>query len=187
MSDCLWPHGLHLARLPCLTPSPRACSNSYPWVSDVIQSSYPVIPFSSCLQSFPAPGSFLMSRLFSSGGQSIGTSASASVHPMNIQDWFSLGLTSLISLQFKELSSFQHCNLKASVLWLSGFFMVQLSHPDMYTGKTMALIIWNFVGKVMSLLFNLLSRCFIAFHPRSKCLLISWLQSPSAVILDPRK
>ena len=102
-SDNLWPHGLQHARLPCPLPSPGACSNSCPlslWCHPTISSS--VIPFSSCPQSFPASGSFLMSWLFVSGGQSIG--ASASVLPMNIQDWFPLGLTGLISLQSKRLS-----------------------------------------------------------------------------------
>ena len=81
----------------------------------------------------------------------------------------------------------QHRSSKASILRCSAFFVVQLSHPHMTTGKTIALTRWAFVDKVMSLLFNMLSRCFIAFLPRSKCLLISWLQSPSAVILEPRK
>ena len=99
----LWPHGLQHARLPCPSPTPTACSNSYPsWCHPTISSS--VIPFSSCLQSFPASGSFPMSQPFAWGGQSIGVSASASVLPMNIQDWFPLGLTGLISLYFKGLS-----------------------------------------------------------------------------------
>ena len=86
------------------------------------------------------------------------------------------------------LKSFlQHYSSKASVLWCSGFFLVQLSHPYMITGKTIALTRWTFVGKVMSLLFNMLSRFVIAFLPRSKHLLISWLQSPSAVILEPKE
>ena len=98
-------HRLQYTRRPCPSPSPRDCSNSCPlsqWCHPTISSS--VIPFSSCLQSFPASGSFLMSQLFTSGGQSIGDSASASVLPMNIQDWFPLGMTSLISLQSKGLS-----------------------------------------------------------------------------------
>ena len=98
MSNSLWSHGLQHARLPCPSPSPGACSNSCPlnqWYHPTISSS--VIPFSSWPQSFPASGSFPMSQLFTSGGQSIG--ASTSVLPMNIQDWFPLGLTGLISLQ----------------------------------------------------------------------------------------
>ena len=105
MSDCWWPHGLQHTRLPCPSPSPGACSNSCPssrWCYPTISSS--VIPFSSCLQSFPASGSFLSSQFFASGGQSIGISASASVLPMNIQDWFPLGWTNLISSQYKGLS-----------------------------------------------------------------------------------
>ena len=105
VSDSLWPHGLQHARLPCPSPTPRACSNSCPlswWFYPTISSS--VVPFSSCLQSFPASGSFPMSWLFPSDGQSIGASASESVFPINIQDWFPLGLTGLIFLQSKELS-----------------------------------------------------------------------------------
>ena len=105
MSDSLWPYGLQHARLPCPSPSPGACSNSCPlsqWCYPTISSS--VIPFSSCSQSFPASGSFLMSQLFASGDQSIGGSASALVLLMNIRDWFPLGLTGLISLQPKGLS-----------------------------------------------------------------------------------
>ena len=94
-------------------------------------------------------------------------------------DWFDL-----LVVQGTLKSLPQHHSSKASVLWGSAFFTVQLSHPHMTTGKTIALTIWIFVGKVMSLLFNMLSRFVIAFLPRSKHLLISWLQSPSAVILD---
>ena len=103
--NSLRPHGLQHARLPCPSPSPGAGSNPCPlsrWCHPTISSS--VINFSSCSQSFPAPGSFPMSQLFPSGGQSIGASASASVLPMNIQDWFPLGRTSWISLQSKGLS-----------------------------------------------------------------------------------
>ena len=105
VSDFLWPHGLQHTRLPCPSPAPRACSNSCPsswWCHPTISSS--VIPFFSCLPSFPASGYFPMNQFFASGGQSIGASASASVLPMNIQDWFPLGWTGLISLQSKGLS-----------------------------------------------------------------------------------
>ena len=107
LSDSLWPHGLQHARLPCPSSTPRACSNSCPlswWHHPIISSS--VVPFSSCLQSFPESGSFQMSQFFASGNQNIGASASASasVLPVNIQDWFPLGLTGLISLQSKGLS-----------------------------------------------------------------------------------
>ena len=105
MSDCLRPHGLQHARLPCPSPTLGACSNSCPlsqWCHPTISSS--VVPFSSCLQSFPASGSFPISQFLASGSQSIGASASASVLPMNIQGWFSLGWTGLVSLQSKGLS-----------------------------------------------------------------------------------
>ena len=102
MSDCLRPHGRQHTRPPCPSPTPGVYSNSRPsswWCHPTISSS--VIPFSSCLQSFPASGSFPMSQLFPSGGQSIAVSASVSVLPMNIQDWFALGWTGWISLQSK--------------------------------------------------------------------------------------
>ena len=105
MSDSLQPHGLQQARLPYPSPTPGACSNSCPssqWCHPTISSSATL--FSFCLPSFPAPGSFPMSQLFTSGGQSVGYSASASVLPMNIQGWFPLGLTGLISLKSKGLS-----------------------------------------------------------------------------------
>ena len=137
-----------------------------------------------------------MSQLFASGGQSIGVSASTSVLPMNTQDWSPLGWTDWISLQSKGLSrvfpnttvqKHQLKKKKASILWCSAFFIVQLSHPYMTTGKTITLTRRTFVGKVMSLLFNMLSRLVITFLPRSRCLLISWLQSPSAVIFGAQK
>ena len=157
------------------------------WCYPTISSS--AIPFSSCLQSFPASGSFPKTQFYPSGGQSIGVSASASVLPMNIQDWFPSGLTGLIFLQSKGLSRslLQHHTSKVSILQCSAFFIVQLSHPYMTTGKIIALTRWNFVGKVMSLLFRMLSRLVIAFLPSSKGLLISWLQSPSSIILEPPK
>ena len=112
MSDSLWLHGLHHARLPCPSPTPNSCPLSQ-WSHPTISSS--VVPFSSCLQSFPASGSFQMSQFFTSGGQSIGVSASASVLPMTIQDWFLLGWTGWISLQSNGLSSLlQNHSSKAS-------------------------------------------------------------------------
>ena len=152
------PHGLQHTRLPCPSPSPRAGSNSCPlsrWCHPTILSS--VIPFSSCTQSFPASRSFPVSQFFVSGGKRIGVSASALVLPVNIQDWFPLGLIGLISLLSKGLSRvFSSTNSpaptsKASILWCSAFFMVQLSHLYMTTGKTTALTMWNFVSKVVSL------------------------------------
>ena len=113
-----------------------------------------LFPFFSHLQSFPASGSFQMTQFFTSGGQSIRVSASASVLPMNIQDWSPLGWTGWISLQSKYL--LQHHSSKASILRFLAFFIVQLSHPRMTTGKTIALTRWTFAGKVMPLLFNML-------------------------------
>ena len=99
-----------------------------------------------------------------------------------IIDWFDL-----LAVQGTLKSHLQHYNLKASILSFLAFFMVQISHPYMTTRKTIALTIWTFVGKLVSLLSNMLSRFVITFPPRSKHLLISWLQSPSAVILEPKK
>ena len=135
----------------------RVCSNSCSlsqWCHPTISSS--VVPFSSCLQSFPASGSFLLSWLITSGGQSIGASVSASVLLMTIKDWFPLGLTASILQTLKSL--LKHHSSKASILQCSAFFMVQLSHPHMTTGKIIALTIQTFVGKVMSQLYNKLSR-----------------------------
>ena len=129
-----------------------------------------------------------MSQFFPSGDQSIGVSASASALSMNIQeisfriDWFDL-----LAVQGTLKSLLQYHSSKASIIQCPAFFIVQLSHPYVTTGKTIDLTRWTFVGKVMSLLFNMLCRLVITFLPRSKRLLISWLQSPSAVILEPRK
>ena len=178
VSDYLWPHGLQHTRPPCPSSTPGSYSNSSPlslWCHPSILSS--VVPFSSCPQYFPASSSFQMSQFLASDGQSIGASASASVLPMNTQDWFPLGFTGWLSLQSKGFSSLlQHHSSKASILWHSAFFLVQLSHPYMTTGKPIAFTRWTFVGKVMALLFNMLSRLAITFLPRSKCLLISRLQ-----------
>ena len=144
-------------------------------------------PFPSCLQSFPPSGSFLISQLFKPGDQSIGTSASALVLPENMQGPFPLGLTGLISLQSKGHSSIFSSTTKASTLWHSSFFMVQLSQLYMTSGKIIALIIQTFVSKMISPFFNTPSSFVIAFLPRSKRLLISWLLSPSTVILEPKK
>ena len=183
-------HGLQHVRLPCHSPSPEICSNSYPlsqWCHPTILSS--AVPFSSCLQSFSASGTILMSWLFASGGQSTGVSASASVLLMNIQSWFPLGWTGLISVQSKGLSRvFSNTTVqKHQFLGTQPSLWSQLSYPYMINGKTIPLTRWTFVGKVRSLLFNTLSRFVIAFLPVSKHLLISWLQSPFAVILEPEK
>ena len=135
--------------------------------------SFSVIPFS-CLQSFPASGSFQMIQFFTSSGQSIGVSASASVLPMNIQDQFPLGWTGWISLQSKELSRvFSSPQFKS----ISSFALSFLYSPTLTSiyGKTIALMRRNFVRKIMSLLFNMLCRLVITFLPISKCLLVSWL------------
>ena len=165
-----------------------ACSNSCTlsrWCHSPISSS--VVPFCSCLQSFLASGSFPVSQLFVLGGQNIGASASASVLPVNIQDWFPLQLTGWISLQSKGLSesspSPQFKSINSSAL---SFLYSPTLTSCMTTGKTIALTRWIFVGKVMSLHFNMLCRFVIAFFPKNKQLLISWLQSPPAVILEAK-
>ena len=130
-----------------------------------------------------------MTQLFASGGQSIGVSASASC-PFNEYSTlisFRMDWLDLLAVQGTLKSLLQHHTSKASFLRCSAFFIVQLSHRYVTTGKTIALTRQTFVGKVMSLLLNILSRLLITFLPRSKHLLISWLQSPSAVILDPPK
>ena len=179
MSDSLWPHKLQHARPPCPSQTPGVYPNSCPssWrCHPTILSS--VVPFFSHLQSFPASGSFPKSQFFASGGQSIGVSASASVLPMNTQDWSPLGWTGWISLQCKGLSRvFSNTTVQKYQFFSTQlFFIVQTSHPYLTTGKTIVLTRRTFVGKVMSLLFNMLFRLVITFLPRSKCLLISWLQ-----------
>ena len=144
------------------------------WVSDIVQPFHLLLPSSPLylnLSQHQALFQWVGSLNQVAKGQSTGTSDSASVLPMNIQGWFSLGLTSLISLLSKGPLRvfFSNHSLKASILWQSTFFMVQLSHPYMTTEKTITLTRWIFVGKVMSLLFNMLSRWVIAF-PKSKSL-----------------
>ena len=187
VSDSLWPHGLQYTRLPCPSPSPRAYSNSRPlswWCHPTISSS--VVPFSSCLQPFPASESFSNESAlhirwpkYWSFNFSFNSSREYSGLIFFRMDWLDL-----LAVQ-GTLKSLLHQHI--SITWHSAFFVVQLSHPYMTTGKTIALTIWTFVGKVMSLLFNMLSRFVIAFLPRSKHILISWLQSPSAMILEPKK
>ena len=189
MSDSFWPHESQHTRPPCPSPTPRAYSNSCPssqWCHPTISS--PVLPFSSHLQSFPASGAFQMSQFFTSGGQSVGVSASVSVLPMNIQDWLTLEWSGWISLLSKGHSRvFSNTTVQKHQFSGAQLFIVQLSHPYMTTGRSTVLTRQTFVGKVMSLLSNMLSRLVITFLPRNKCLLISWLQSPSAVILEPPK
>ena len=130
-----------------------------------------------------------MSHFFSSGGQSMRVSAFSISHSneYSVLISFRMDWLDLLAVQGTLKSLLQHHSSKSSILWCSAFFIVQLSHPYTTTGKTTALTRWTFVGKVMSLLFNMLSRLAIAFLPRSKRLLILWLQSPSAVILEPKK
>ena len=157
MSDSLRPHESQHARPPCPSPTPRVHSNSCPssrWCHPAISSS--VVPFSSCPQSLPASGSFPMSQFFASGGQSIGVSASA---PKNTQDWSPLGWTGWISLQLKGLSRvFSNTTVQKHQFFGAQLSLVQLSRRHMTTGKTIALTRWTFVGKVMSVLFIMLSR-----------------------------
>ena len=159
------------------------------WVGNAIQPSLPL--------SFP----LLLPAIF----PSIGVFSNESVLPIRWPKYWCFSFSISPSNEYWGLISFRmdwldflavhgtiksllwHHSSKASILWLSAFFIVQLSHPYMTTGKTIALTRWTFVGKVISLLFNMLSRFVVTFLPRSKCLLISWLQSPSAVILEPQK
>ena len=189
MSNSLRHHELQYARPPCPSPTPRVYPNTCPlcqWCHPTISSF--VVSFSCCPQSFPASGSFQMSQLSTSGGL---------VLELQLQNqsyqWtpglisFRMDWLDLLAVQGTPKSLLQHYSSKASILQHSAFFIVQISHPYMTTGKTISLTRWTFVGKIISLLFNMLSRLVITFLPRSKRLLISWLQSPSAVILEPKK
>ena len=165
LPDSLWPHGLQHMKLPCASPNPKACLNSCPlsqWCWPTI--SFSVIPISSCLQSFPESGAFPVSQFFASDGQSIGASASAL--PVNIQDWFPLGLTGWICLGLSRICSSTTVQ-KHQFFSLSLLYSPALTSIHMTTGKTTALTRWTFVGKVMPLLFNILPRLAIAFLPRS--------------------
>ena len=173
--------------LPVHQELPELTQTHVHWVSDAIQ---PTQPLSS-----PSPPALNLSqyqglfRWVTSGGQSIGVSASTSVLSGNTQDWppFRMDWLDLLAVQGTLKSLLQHHSSKASVLQRSAFFTVQLSHPYTTTGKTIALTRWIFAGKVMSLLLNMLSRLVITFLPRRKHLLISWLQSLSTVIFQPKK
>ena len=137
---------------------------------------------------FPSIRVFTNESILHIGGQSIRALASASVLPVNIQDWFPLGLTCFIPFQSQGLSRvFSNTTVQKHQFFVHFFFIVQIPHPYMTTGKTIALTRLTFVGKVMSLLFNMMSRSVIAFLSRSKCLLNSRLQSPSTVVLEPKK
>ena len=189
MSNSLQPHGLQHTRPPCLLPTPGVYSNSCSlsrWCHPIISSS--VVPFTP---------HFNLCQLKVFSNESVlhirwpnYQSFSFSISPSNEYSGlisFRMNWLDLLAVQGTVKNLLQHHSSKASILQHSAFFTVQLSHPYMTTGKTIALTRWTFVGKVMSLLFNMLSRLVITFLPRSKCLLISWLQSPSAVILEPTK
>ena len=186
MSDSLRPHESQHARHPCPSPTPRVHSDSHPssqWCHPAISSW--VVPFSSWPQSFPTSESFPMSQLLMNWPKYWSFSFSISPskeHPGLI---FTVDWLDLLALQGTLKSLRQHHSSKVSILRWSAFFTVQLSHPYVTTGKAIALS--TFVDNVMSLLLNMLSRLVITFLPRSKHLLISWLQSPSAVILEPPK
>ena len=187
MFDSLQPHGLQHARPPCPTPTPGVYSNSCPlspWCHPVTSSCRPLLLLPSILPSIRVFSNESVLHIRWPKYWSFSFSISPSnKHPGLItfrMDWLDLLARQGILKSLLQDSS------KASILWCSAFFIVQISHPYMTTGKTIALTRRTFVGKVMSLLFNMLSRLVIAFLPRSKSLLISWLQSPSAVILEPK-
>ena len=173
MSDSLWPHEPQYTRPPCSspTPNPNPCPSSPPKPTSielVMPSNHLIL----CQPLLLLPSVFPSIRVFSTESALIS---------------FRMDLLDLLAVQGTLKSLLQHHSSKASILWRSAFFTVQLSYPYRTTGKTIALTRRTFIGKVMSLLFNMLSRLVIAFLPRSKRLLISWLQSPSAVILEPPK
>ena len=189
MSDSLRPHESQHTRPPCPSPTPRIHPNSSAssrWCHPAISSS--VIPFSSC----PIPPSI---RVFSNEPTLRMRwpkywSFSFNINPSNEHPGlisFRMDWLDLLAVQGTLKSKLQHHSSKASILWHSAFFTVQLLHPYMTNGKTIALTRRTFIGKVISLLLNMLSRLVMAFLPRSKRLLISWQQSPSAVILEPKK
>ena len=177
MSDSLWPHELQHARPPCPSPIPGVHPNLCPlcwWYHPTVSSS--VVPFSSSTQSFPASGSSQMSQLFASVAKILEFQlhiSSSNEHPGLFS--FRMDWLDLLAVQGTLKSLLQHHSSKASILQCSGFFIVQLSHTYMTNGKTIALTRQTFVGKVMSLLFNMLSKLVITFLPGSKRLFISWL------------
>ena len=180
VSDSLLPHESQHARPPCPSPAsgvhPNSCASSQ-WCHPAISSS--VIPFSSCPQWINCSHEVAKVLEFRLQHQSFNE------HPRLVS--FRMDWLDLLEIQGTLKSFLQHHSSKASIFRCSAFFTVQLSHPYMIAGKTITLTRWTFVGKVMSLLLNMLSRLVITYFPRSKSLLISWLQSSSAVILDPRK
>ena len=189
MSDSLQLHGQQLSKPPCLSPSPRVCPrscSSYQWCHSVISSSYAL--FSFCPQSFPASGTFPVSHPFSSDGQNTGASASELVLPLNIQGWSPLRLTGLISLLSKGLSGV----FSSTTVQRHQFFSIlpslrPSSHNRIDQWEDHSLDYMDLCWRVMSLLFSTLSRFVIVFLLITNRLLISWLQSPSALILEPKK
>ena len=189
MSDSLRPHGLLHARLPCFTISQSLLKLMS--IELVMPSNHLIL----CHPLLLLPSIFPRIRVFSN--ESVLRislpkywSFSFSISPSNEYSGlisFRIDRLDLLVIQGAPMSLLQHQSSKTSVLQHSAFFIVQFSHPYMTIGKTIALTRWTFVGKVISLLFNMLSRLVIAFLPRNKCLLISWLQSPSAVIWGPKK
>ena len=187
------PFSFSLVTQPCLTlcnfstpvfpvhnQFPELAQTHVHQVSDAIQPSHPLL--------LPSPLAFSLSLhqgLFQ-WVSSLHQVAWVLEFQLQPQDWCPLGWT-FLAVQGTVKSLLQHHSSKAWILWCSAFFIVQLSHPYMTTGKTIALTRWNFVNKVMSLCFNMLSRLIMTFLPRSKCLLISWLQPSSAVIWEPPK
>ena len=194
MSNFLWPQGQQHGRLPYPSSSPRACSNSCPlsqWCHPTILSNHlilccPLLLLPSILpiiRVFPTESTFHM-RWPNYWSFSFSISPS-NEHPGLIS--FRMDWLDLLAVQGTLKNLLQHHSSKASILQHSAFFTVQLSHPYMTTGKTIAFTTQIFVGNIMSLLFNILSRLVVTFLPRSKHLLISWLQSLSAVILEPQE
>ena len=189
MSDSLQPHGLQHATLPYHHQLLELTQTHIHWVDDAIQTSHPLLPLSS--SAFDLSQHQGLFQWVSSSHQV------AKVFKFQLQhqsfqrifsvDFFRIDWINLLAVQGTLKCLIQHHSSKASVLWWSAFFMIQFSPPYVTTGQTIVLTTWNFVSKVMSLLFNTLSRFAIAFLPRRNCLLISWLQSLSSVILSPRK
>ena len=184
VSDSLWRHGLQHARPPCPSPTAKAYSNSCllsRWCHPTISSCRPLLLLPSVFPSIRVFSNESALRIRWPKYWSFSFNISPSnEHPGRI--FFRMDWLDLLAVQGILKSLLQHHSSKASILRRSAFFIVQLSHPHMTTGKIIALTRWTFIGKVMSLLFHTLSRLVITFLPRSKCLLISWLQSPSAVI-----
>ena len=180
MSGSLKPHEPQHAGLPVHHLLPEFTQTHVHWVGDAIQPSHPLHPLLLLPSIFPRNRVFSNESSFASGSQSIGVTASISVLPMNIQDWYPLGWTGWISLQSKGLSRVFSNNTVQKHQFFSAQLSLysQLSHPYMTTGKTISLTRQTFDDKIIYLLFHRLSRSVITFLPRSKCLLISWLQSP---------